>query len=72
MGPTATRGGLETFIRLYIPKGWVGPIREFDFAPMVSDEDFEMIVRGQIPDKPQYNKWYVKAAIEDWKKQEGI
>ena len=67
-----THSGLECFIKLYVPRGWVGPIREFDFAPMVSDEDFEMIVRGQIPDKPQYNKWYVKAAIEDWKKQEGI
>jgi len=61
------RSDLETFIRLYVPKGWVGPIREFDFAPLISDEDFAMIVKGEMPDKKEYQKWYIKAAIEAWR-----
>ena len=44
------------FIKLYVPKGWVGPIMEFDFAPLISDEDFEIIKKGSIPLNKQYNK----------------
>jgi hypothetical protein len=61
-----TRHELETYIRFYIPKGWVGPIREFDFAPLISDEDMELILRGEIPNKPEYKKWYIQDAIKDF------
>lgn len=63
-----TRSELETFIKLYVPKGWVGPIREFDFAPLISDEEFVMILNGKIPEGKEFDKWYVKAAIEAWSK----
>lgn len=61
-----TRTDLEFHIKFYIPKGWIGPIREFDFAPSISEEDFQLILKGQIPNTRQYDKWYMKAAIEDW------
>lgn len=69
--PQLTRNGLEYFIRFYIPKGWVGPIMEFDFAPHISDEDFKTIMMGDIPSKEKYDKWYVRAAIEEWRKNNG-
>lgn len=61
-----TRSALEHHIRFYIPKGWVGPIREFDFAPLISDEDFEIITKGELPNHPAYKKWYVQDAIKDF------
>jgi len=64
---TLHKGDLEIFIRLYVPKGWVGPIREFDFAPLISDEDFKIIMNGGIPIDKQYDKWYVKDAIKEWR-----
>jgi len=56
-------------MRLYIPKGWVGPIHEFDFVPLVSDEDFKLIMAGGYPNDSTYDKWYIKAAVEDWKEK---
>lgn len=64
-----TRLNLEAHIRFYIPKGWVGPIREFDFAPLISDEDFEIIMNGAFPDKRDFQKWYVQDAIKDYLKK---
>lgn len=66
------RAELEIFIKLFIPNGWVGPIREFDFAPLISDEDFEIIKGGKLPDKPDYKKWYVKDAVKAWWVKEKI
>ena len=59
---------VENHIRYYKPKGWVGQIREFDFAPHISDADFEVIKQGKIPNQPYAQKWYVVAAIKDWMK----
>ena len=61
-----TQSDLETHIKYYVPKGWMGPIREFDFAPLISDEDFEIILSGELPDKREYQKWYIQAAIKDF------
>ena len=61
-----TRTALEYHIRFYIPKGWVGPIHEFDFIPLITDEDFQSILQGVIPEKKEFNKWYLQDAIKDW------
>lgn len=63
------RLNLENYIRFYVPKGWVGPIREFDYAPLISEEDFKIIMDGGIPLDKQYDKWYVKDAINEWRKK---
>lgn len=63
---------LEEFIRYYVPKGWVGPIHEFTFAPYITEDEFEIILQGKIPDGEKFDKWFVKAAIEDWLKQNGL
>jgi len=63
-----TQSDLENYIRFYVPKGWVGPIKEFDFAPLISDEDFKIILKWKFPDKPAYKKWYIQDAIKDWLK----
>ena len=67
-----TVADLQLFIRYHIPTGWVGPIREFDFAPLVSEEDFKTILEGKIPVDSQYRKWYVIEAIKKWQRQENI
>lgn len=61
-----TRYNLEIYIKMFIPEGWMGPIREFDFAPLISDEDLEIILKGKLPDKPAYKKWYIQDAIRSW------
>ena len=63
-----TPRNVEQHIRYYKPKGWVGTIHEFDFVPYISDEDFEVIKRGKIPQQPYAKKWYVVDAIKDWMK----
>ena len=60
---------LESFIRFYVPKGWVGPIREFDYAPYVTEEEFKLILTGTIPSDKKFDKWYVKDAINAWLKE---
>ena len=57
---------LELFVKKYIPKGWVGPIEDFDFAPYFSDDAFQDVLEGKIPEGRRYVKWYVKAAIQKW------
>lgn len=59
---------LQIFIKYYIPNGWKNPIKDVDFAPMISDEDYNEILSGKIPADKQYEKWYVKAAIKEWLK----
>lgn len=66
------KGELEMFIKLYVPRGWVGPIRDFDFAPLISDEDFKTILSGKMPLDKQYDKWYVRDAINEWRKKNNI
>lgn len=66
------RSDLEIYIKLYVPKGWVGPIREFDFAPLVSDEEFKTILEGKIPLDKKYDRWYVKDAIKSWQEKNNI
>jgi hypothetical protein len=66
------RSDLEVFIKLYVPKGWVGPIREFDFAPLISDEEFKVIVEGKIPLDKKYDRWYVRDAIKSWWEKNNI
>lgn len=60
---------LELYIKNYIPNGWKESIRTVDFFPLISDEDYASIVRGVIPDKKEYLKWYVKEAILSWLKK---
>ncbi len=60
------KSDLEVYIKLYVPKGWVGPIREFDFVPLVSDEEFKIILNGKIPLDKKYDRWYIKDAIKLW------
>lgn len=62
---------ISEHIRFYVPKNWVGPIREFDFVPFISVEDAEAICSGQIPDDKKFNKWYIKDAINDWIRTKG-
>ena len=64
-----SRAELEMFIRKHIPSGWVGPIRDFDFTPLISEEEFVMIQNGKIPVGKDFNKWYIKEAIEAWHKK---
>jgi len=66
------KSDLTWHIRLFIPKGWVGPIHEFDYPPLISDEDFEMIKAGKIPIDKQYDKWYVVDAIKSWWIKNGV
>jgi hypothetical protein len=66
-----TSSDLEWFIKLYIPKGWIGPVHLFDFTPHISEEDFEKILTGEIPSDKKYDKWYIKEAIKDWLKKIG-
>ena len=60
---------VEEYLHSYTPQGWRGPIHEFDFVPYISDEDFEIIRSGGIPDKPYAKKWYVVAGIKDWQEK---
>jgi len=64
-----SRMELEFFLKKYIPSGWVGPIMDFDFAPHVSDQDFKIVTEGKIPEGKKYEKWYVKAAVQEWQKR---
>jgi len=57
---------LESFIKYYVPKGWRGPIHEFDFAPFISEEEFKLILTGVIPSDKKFDRWYVKDAIHAW------
>ena len=59
---------LETFIRYYVPKGWVGSIGHFDFVPMFTEEEFKSILDGHFPDRVIY-KPYIKEAINAWREQ---
>jgi hypothetical protein len=45
---------------------------EFDFAPLISEDEFKLILNGQIPKGRQYDKWYVHDAIKSWMDKEGI
>jgi len=45
---------------------------ESNFAPLISDEDFEMINSGKMPNKSDYNKWYVQDAVKAWWLKNGI
>ena len=63
---------LECFIKYYNPKGWRGTIHEFDFAPLISEDEFKLILNGQIPKGRQYDKWYVHDAIKSWMDKEEI
>ena len=63
---------LEIFIKYYTPKGWIGPIHEFDFAPYFTDQEMDIVLKGLIPDGEKFNKWYVIAAIMAWQVQQGI
>ena len=57
---------LEIYIKNYVPKGWKESIKTVDFPPHISDNDFEMILKGNIPNKKEYLKWYIKEAIFSW------
>jgi hypothetical protein len=63
---------LESYIRNFRPKGWRVPIHNVDFTPLISDEEFQVILKKEIPNTKQYNKWYVKSAIESWWELHGI
>jgi len=67
-----TRSDLECYIKYFVPKGWVGPIREFVHAPLVSDEDFETIKSGKFPIDKLYDRWYVRDAIKSWWEKNGV
>ena len=57
---------LESFIKFYVPKNWRGPIHEFDFPPYLTEDEFNQILTGVIPDVPKFQKYYVKEAINKW------
>ena len=70
MKPTIAE--LENFIRYYKPKGWVGAIREFDFAPLITEEELEIILKGKIPEDKRFDRWYVKDAIKAWLEKKNL
>ena len=57
---------LEFFIRKFIPKCWTCPIADVDFAPYISEKEFDEIIDGRIPDDKKYSKWYIRQAITAW------
>lgn len=59
---------LEEFMKYYVPKGWRGQIHDFDFVPYISNEDIEIILKGEIPVDKKFDRWYVKEAIQEWLK----
>jgi len=62
--------GLESFIRWYKPKGWCGIISEFTFVPYITDQEFEIILQGKIPEDKKFEPCYIKEAIKAWMDKE--
>lgn len=59
---------LEEFMRFYKPKFWTDTISDVDFIPYISNEDIEIILKGEIPLDKKFDKWYIKEAIQEWLK----
>jgi hypothetical protein len=68
---------LEEHIKFFVPPGWVGPIHDFDFAPMLLPDQAGIMStafkEGKLNEylEEHYKKWYVKAAIKDFFEQKG-
>lgn len=68
---------LHEFVAYYVPKDWVGPIHEFDFAPMFLPAEAtalrlafeESKLNNEFLEAHNFKKWYIKAAIQDFFKE---
>ena len=61
-----TKLQLEEHIRYFTPKGWIGPIHEFTFIPLITDEEFDVICKGALPNDQRFKPWYIQEAIKTW------
>jgi hypothetical protein len=77
-GDAALAIKLHEHVNFYVPKGWSGPIHEFDFAPMFTVfEASELRVafeRGTFTEylDTHYKKFYVKEAVREFFNKEKI
>jgi len=65
---------IDQFVKYYVPKGWRGPIHEFVFPPMFTEEQVKVILNGGIPidNVLVKNHWYIHEAINEWKRQHDL
>ena len=57
---------LEQHIRYYKPRGWVGPIHDFDFPELKTVEYVWVLFGGELYELGL--RWYKKDAVEDFLK----